>query len=47
MSVILVIVTAVAAVVLFDIAAVRWGVDSRDESPDHRRSQYPTGIAAH
>ena len=29
---------------LFALAAVRWGVDSREESSDGRRPEYPVGI---
>ena len=29
---------------LLGIAATYWGVDSRDESADPRRSAYPVGI---
>jgi hypothetical protein len=35
----------VAALVLFDALAVRYGVDSRIESDDPRRSPYPPGIS--
>jgi hypothetical protein len=34
----------VAALVVFDVLAVRFGVDSRIDSTDPRRSPYPTGI---
>jgi hypothetical protein len=29
---------------LFALAAARWGVDSREESSDRRRPEYPVGI---
>ena len=28
----------------FALAALRWGVDSREGSPDPRRPDYPVGI---
>jgi hypothetical protein len=28
----------------FAFAAQRWGVDSREDSPDPRRPEYPVGI---
>ncbi|MGH2925941.1 MAG: hypothetical protein ACRDK1_08220 [Solirubrobacterales bacterium] len=34
----------IAAMVLFGLAALQWGVDSRDESDDPRRSMYPVSI---
>ena len=33
-----------AALILFAIASVKYGVDSREESTDGRRSPYPVGI---
>jgi hypothetical protein len=44
MAALIILLVAVAALALFDYAAMHWGVDSRDDSPDPRRSQYPTGI---
>jgi len=32
--------------VSFGLAAFAWGVDSRDDSTDSRRSDYPVGISA-
>ena len=32
------------ALMAFGLAATRWGVDSRDDSPDPRRPGYPVGI---
>ena len=37
-------VAAFAALVLFAILAVEYGVDSRVDSTDSRRSPYPVGI---
>ena len=38
MELIVVIVGLISALVLFDLAAISWGVDSRDSLPDaHRR----------
>ena len=34
-----------AALVAFAVLAMRWGVDSRVESTDPRRSPYPVGIS--
>ena len=34
----------VAALAIFGLAAIRWGVDSRDGSSDPRRPHRPTGI---
>ena len=34
----------IAALVLFDVAAARWGVDSRLESTDPRSPLHPVGI---
>ena len=34
----------IAALAVFDVLAVRFGVDSRIDSTDPRRSAYPTGI---
>ena len=34
----------VAAIAVFDVLAFRFGVDSRIDSPDPRRSAYPVGI---
>jgi len=39
-----ILVAAFAALVLFAALAVRYGVDSRIESTDPRRSPYPVGI---
>jgi hypothetical protein len=35
---------AAAAIVAFEVLAIRYGVDSRDGSNDPRRPQYPVGI---
>ena len=40
----IILVAASAAIVLFAGLAVRFGVDSRIESTDPRRSPYPVGI---
>ena len=34
----------IAAIAVFDLLALRFGVDSRIDSPDPRRSGYPVGI---
>lgn len=34
----------VALVLVFALIAVAYGVDSRDDSPDPRRSDYPIGL---
>jgi hypothetical protein len=39
-----ILVAAFAALVLFATLAVRYGVDSRIDSVDPRRSPYPVGI---
>ena len=39
-----ILVAAFAALVLFAALAVRYGVDSRVDSIDPRRSDYPVGI---
>ena len=40
----IILVAAFAALVLFAVAATRYGVDSRLDSIDPRRSPYPVGI---
>jgi hypothetical protein len=40
-----IVVIAVAALAVFAALAVRYGVDSRVESRDPRRSDYPVGIS--
>lgn len=44
MAAFFIIVTAVAALAAFAALAARYGVDSRLESRDPRRSEYPVGI---
>ena len=44
MAAFFIIVIAVVALAAFDALAVRYGVDSRLESRDPRRSEYPVGI---
>jgi hypothetical protein len=39
-----IIVIAIVALAAFAALAVRYGVDSRPESHDPRRSEYPVGI---
>ena len=34
----------IAALAVFDVLALRFGVDSRQDSTDPRRSAYPIGI---
>jgi len=45
MGAFLIIIVAVAALAAFAALAVRFGVDSRPESRDPRRSVYPVGIS--
>jgi hypothetical protein len=40
----IILVAAFAALVLFAVAATQYGVDSRSDSTDPRRSAYPVGI---
>ncbi len=40
----LIVLVPLAILALLDLAALRWGVDSRDESPDPRAPRRPIGI---
>ena len=44
MSGLIILLIVMAALFVLGIAATAWGVDSRDESGDPRRSSYPVGI---
>ena len=44
MDAFIMLVAAIAALVLFAALAVQYGVDSRDDSTDPRRSAYPISI---
>ena len=44
MPALIILLVGIAALVLFDVAAARWGVDSRLESTDPRRPLHPVGI---
>ena len=44
MSGLIILLIVMGALVLLGIAATYWGVDSRDESADPRRSSYPVSI---
>jgi hypothetical protein len=44
MDVFIILVAAFAVLALFAVLAVKYGVDSRVDSTDPRRSPYPVGI---
>ena len=44
MAALIILLIVIVALVVFDIVALRFGVDSRDESSDPRRSDYPVSI---
>ena len=44
MPALIILLIGIAALVLLDVAAARWGVDSRIESTDPRSPVHPVGI---
>jgi len=44
MGALIIFAVVIAAIAVFDVLAFRFGVDSRIDSPDSRRSGYPVGI---
>jgi hypothetical protein len=44
MIAVLVLAALFVALAVFSFGAIRWGVDSREDSSDPRRPDYPVGI---
>ena len=44
MGALIIFAVVIAAIAVFDALALRFGVDSRVDSPDLRRPAYPVGI---